>query len=157
MLHAERVARVVVGDALEPRPPRRRTHEPLVVQELHHVANPARERTGLVGPDQVAELLQVRAASGRVHDDDVDAGEGAQVALGEGTRGVQASVVGGERPAARLVAWDDDAPAIARQHADRGAVHLAEPPVLHAPTQQRDGAPLVTGRGGLAGEAAEEL
>jgi hypothetical protein len=146
VLHAERVARVVVRDAPVPGPAAGRPCEPLVVQELHHVAHLRRERASLVGRDQVAELLQVRAASRRVRHHDVDAGERTEVPLGEPSRGVQAPVVRGQRAAACLGTRHHHPPPVPGQDTDRGAVHFAEPSILHAAAQQRDGSPALTGR-----------
>jgi hypothetical protein len=157
VLHAERVARVVVRDAPEPGPAAGRPCEPLVVQELHHVAHLRRERASLVGRDQVAELLQVRAASRRIRHHDVDAGEGTEVPLGEPSRGVEAPVVRGQRAATCLGTRHHHPPPVHGQDTDRGAVHLAEPSILHAAAQQRDGSPALTGRLRRAGEAAEQL
>ena len=98
----------------------------------------------------------MRAAPGRVRHHDVDAGERAQVAFGEGARGVEPSVVGGQGPAARLCTGNDNAPPVPRQHTDRREVHLAEPTILHAAAQQCDGPSLMAGGRRLAGEAAEQ-
>ena len=86
---------------------RRRPTQPFLVQELHHVANLRGERADLVGRDEVAELLEVGATSGRVRHDDVRVGERAQVAFGERARGVETPVVRRERSAADLSAGDD--------------------------------------------------
>ena len=157
VLHAERVARVVVRDARESGSAPRRPCEPLIVQELHHVAHLRRERASLVGRDQVAELLQVCAASRRVRHHDVDTGERTEVPLGERSRGVEAPVVRGERATTCLGTRHLHPPPVPGQDTDRGAVHLAEPSILHAAAQQRDGSPTLTGRLRHAGEAAEQL
>ena len=127
VLHAERVdtrrgarTRSNLGSA------RRMLREPLVVEKLRHIADLRRERVRLVGGDQIAELLQVRAAARRVGHDDVDAGEGAQVAFGELARGVEPTVVGRQGPAAHLRSGDHHAPPVPRQHADRREVHAGE-------------------------------
>ena len=135
-LDPERVAGVVVRDALEPRIARRRPTQPLPVQELHHVANLRGERADLVGRDEVAELLEMGATSGRVRHDDVRVGERAQVSFGERARGVETPVVRREGSAADLCAGDDHTPTVASQHADRRAVHPSEPAILDAPAQR---------------------
>ena len=84
---------------------------------------------------------------GGVHDHVIDAGERARVATREPAGRVESSVVRRERSAAALLTGHDHAPAVAGQHADRGAVDLVEPPVLHAPGEHGDGsADLDTGR-----------
>jgi hypothetical protein len=147
----------VVARALEPRIARRRPAQPLVVQEFHHVANLRGERADLVGRDEVAELLEVGATSGRVRHDDVRVGERAKVSFGERSRGVETPVVRREGSAADLCAGDDHTPAVASQHADRRAVHSSEPPILDAPAQQRDGPAHLARRLRHARQAAEHL
>src|SRR4029450_4497158 len=76
---------------------------------------------------------------------------------GEPSRRVEAPVVGGQRAATCLGTRHLHPPPVHGQDTDRGAVHLAEPSILHAAAQQRDGSPALTGRLRHAGEAAEQL
>ena len=55
-----------------------------------------------------------------------------------------------------LRSGDDHAPPVPRQHPDRREVHPAEPSILHAAAQQRDGPALLADGRRLAGEAAEQ-
>ena len=137
--------------------PRRRRLDALRGEELHQVHDLASQRAGVLRPEQVADVLQVRAASGGVHDDHVGAGERAQVALGEPPRGVEVAVVRAQRAAAGLRAGDGHAPPVPRQHPDRGAVHGPVPAVLDAAGQQRDRAPGLALGLGRAREPVEQL
>ncbi len=55
-----------------------------------------------------------------------------------------------------LRARDDHAPPVPRQHPDRREVHPAEPSILHAAAQQRDGPALLADGRRFAREAAEQ-
>ena len=125
--------------------------QPVVGQERHQVVDGER---GAV--DELAVRRHVRAASRGVHDHVIDAGERRGVATGELPGRGQPSVVRRERSAAPLRAGDRHAPAVAGEHADRGAVHLVEPAILHAsgrgppPSLGRPCPPAVRSRGAAA-------
>jgi hypothetical protein len=127
---------VVVRDVLDPRA-LRRSVDTLLVEERHHVAHLPGEGVRLLGAEELADVHQMGAASGGVHDDDVGVGERAKVPFGEPSRGVEVPVVRRERPAAHLTPWNDDPPTVAREDADRRSVDASEPPVLHAAREDR--------------------
>src|SRR3954467_8346596 len=77
-------------------------------------------------------------ATGGVGNDPIGPPEGVEIAPREFTRGVEVAVVRRQRAAARLTWWNDDAPPVPSEDADRRAVHRSVPSVLHAARQQRD-------------------
>ena len=112
------------------------------MQERHHVAHGK-----LCAVRELAVRLHVRTAAGRVRDHVIDARERSRVAAGESARRLEPPVVRLQGAAAPLVPRHRHAPPRAREHPDRGEVHVVEPPVLHAAREQRDRAADLDARG----------
>src|SRR4029079_19080005 len=96
--------------------------------------------------EEPAELLEVGAASGRVHDHEVDVGESSDELPGERLALVQAARVHGKCSAAAL-RWRNDLEAVGREDPRGGRVDVGKDGALHASGEEADaGAPRTVGR-----------
>ena len=106
-------------------------------EELADVAHPLGEALGPVVGEQPAELLQVRSAAGRVHDDQIDVLEGVDEAPREALALLEPPRVHRERTAAAL-RRRHDLEAIRGEDARGGGVHVGEHGALHAAGEEAD-------------------
>jgi hypothetical protein len=145
------VARVLHGHRQRERvAPRPRRH---LAQQLADVPDFRRKRGGPVVLEQPAELLEVRAAAGRVDDDEVDVLECPKELPRERLALVEAAGVDRERTAAALRGRHDFEP-VSGEDAGGRAVHVGEDRRLDAAGEQPDAAALRADRGRHVGHAA---
>ena len=106
-------------------------------EELADVAHLRGERLGALVAEEPAELLQVRAAARRVHDDEVDVVEGVDQLARERLALLEPSRVHRQRAAAAL-RRRDDLVAVRGEHAGRRRVHVREDGALDAAREEAD-------------------
>ena len=148
-LRVAQVARVLQRDAQGERVPGRPRLD--AREELADVAHARRERgralgPGRIVPEQPAELLQVRAAAGRVDDDRLDPVERRDQPTRERLALLEPARVDRERAAAAL-RWRDDLVAVGREHAGGRGVDRAEHRRLHAACENADAPARLAPRG----------